>query len=119
MHIRIVLAVMTLVAGVVGCSDTSPSGPANNPTLELQDVAGTGPERISFPSPTPGIYTVVVRDDAGSVNNTPNDTTITITTNRVESAPITATVTTEGAYYYIATIEMPSGTVTACPVTGC
>lgn len=94
------------------------AGLEDNPSLELDDIPGTGPEKITYALPPDGVYQVVVRDYPNSVNNTPNDAVVTITVYGVPTT-FTPTLTTEGTYYYIAMIDIPSGDVLACSLTGC
>jgi hypothetical protein len=95
------------------------SGTQDDPQLDLDDIPNTGPENINMGTPSAGTYKVVVHDYPGSVNNSPNDTTINVYVGGSLVWSDTRSLTTEGTYYYYAMIDWPSGDVLDCPSTGC
>jgi hypothetical protein len=50
----------------------------DNPTLDVDDIAGIGPEVISIAEPSPGSYTIVVHDYPSSVMEEGNSVSIRI-----------------------------------------
>ena len=98
----------------------------DNPSLDLDDIPGTGPENINIQDPavTPydGWYQVVVHDYPFTEEYpNANDTTVNIYLNGVLAQTFTFQVPAgEDTYYYVAKIHWPTGNIVACNgLSGC
>ena len=103
--------------GVAGLTDDDPS-------LDLDDIPGTGPENINIfdPSPShPGWYQVFVHDYPNTVNNyNPNDVTVNIYLDGVLAQTFNFQMTGEDTDHYVAKIQWPQGNIVACNgLAGC
>ena len=88
----------------------------DNPTLDLDDIPGTGPENINIDSPHPGaIYTVVVHDYTGSTIDVYEDNEVTINIYLDGSLEWTDTkaISGDGSYTYYAQIDWTAGIITS------
>jgi len=81
----------------------------DNPTLDVDDISGTGPEVISIAEPSAGSYTIVVNDFASSVMEEDNSVTIRILLDSELAHSDTRIITGEGVYLAIAEIIVSDG----------
>ena len=104
--------------GVGGLTD-------DDPRLDLDDIAGLGPENINIIAPdpgSPGWYQVFVHDYTGSTNDNYGTTNVTVNIylNGVLQQTYNFGMQDDGDDYYVAKIEWPSGAVVACNgLSGC
>ena len=85
---------------------------ADDPSLDLDDISGTGPENITMQSPSNATYTVVVHDFPSSVFSGGNSVTVTIFLGGAQVWSDTRVISGEGSYTPFAEINYPSATVT-------
>jgi len=78
-----------------------PLGGVDDPSLDLDDIYGLGPENINITQPAPGsLFTVVVHDYTGSTTDTygDNDVTVNVYINGVLEWTDTKVISGDGSY---------------------
>lgn len=95
------------------------AGAADNPTLDLDDIYGTGPENINIQTPSDSSYTVVVHDfknsDPGVFSDFygANNVTVNIYINGSLEWSDTRAISGDDTYTEFARINWNNGTVTS------
>ena len=84
----------------------------DNPSLDQDDIPGTGPENITMQSPSNATYRVVVHDYPGSIYQGANDVTVVIFLGGVQVWSDTRAISGEDTYTPFAEITYPGGVVT-------
>jgi len=95
----------------------TPGYTGDNPRLDLDDVPGTGPENINIDDPAPGNYSVYVHDYPGSSYWGENNVTMNVYLAGNLEWSETRDVDSEGCYERFVDVAVPSGAITAGPVT--
>jgi hypothetical protein len=92
---------------------------SDDPSLDLDDIPGTGPENINIMSPAnapyDGWYQVFVHDYPFTAEYPgANDVTVNIYLNGLLTQTFNFVMVGEDTSYYVAKIEWPSGQIVAC-----
>ena len=98
-----------------------PSTNLDDPTLDLDDISGFGPENINIVSPdpgSPGWYQIFVHDYPGTVYNGSTNVTTNIYLNGVLQQTWNFSMSGEDDDYYVAQVEWPSGVIVNCSGLG-
>ena len=90
--------------GVVGATN-------DNPSLDIDDSTGFGPEQISIPSPQSGVFTVGVHYYC-DLGLGPSVATVRIFCNGSLARELTQSLAATGTLWQVATIDWPSCAVT-------
>lgn len=89
-----------------------PGDDADDPSLDLDDIAGTGPENIRIEDPQYGEYTVLVHDYPASRYRSDNAVTVNIYVGGELVFTDTREISGEDTWESYATVSFPDGTVT-------
>lgn len=84
----------------------------DDPSLNLDDIEGLGPETMEIPEPADGVYEVVVNDFWGRWNEAANEATVKIYVRGVLTWTDTRTLAGDDTLTSFATVDWPSGVVT-------
>lgn len=84
----------------------------DDPSLDIDDIPGTGPENINIEDPEDGDFEVYVHDYPGTVYSRENDITVNIYIGGELVYTVTEGITGEDSMNAIATVSFPDGTVT-------
>lgn len=89
-----------------------PGDDADDPSLDLDDIAGTGPENIRIEDPEYGEYTVLVHDYPASRYRSDNAVTVNIFVGGALVFTETREISGEDTWESYAYVSFPDGTVT-------
>lgn len=90
----------------------SPSDDTDDPSLDLDDIAGVGPENIRIEEPAAGEYTVLVHDYEASRYRDDNPVTVNIYVGGALVFSETRILSGEDSWESYAYVSFPEGTVT-------
>lgn len=84
----------------------------DDPYLDRDDLAGFGPEIVTYPDPLPGIYRIIVdyANDNGAANPA-TEATVRIYQFGVLVAELSRTINSDCTLWSVASVEWPSGDV--------
>ena len=80
----------------------------DDPSLDIDDIPGTGPEVITLEDPAAGTYTIIVHDYPGSVFDPANDVTLTVYIGGLEVFSDTRSISGEDTYTSFAEVTYSS-----------
>jgi hypothetical protein len=100
---------------VRGGLDWGPNGADGNPSLDLDDVAGRGPENINIAAPDNVMYHVWVHDYPGSRRTSATDVTVNVYLGGVLEFTDTRSISGEDTETEFAEIDWAAGTVRRVP----
>jgi uncharacterized protein YfaP (DUF2135 family) len=98
-----------------GGLDWGEIGAANDdPSLDIDDIHGTGPENINIPVPDNGTYTIIVHDYQFSTPNylETNDVTVNVFLGGQKAWTGTKPISVEDSYTRFVKVSWPEGTIT-------
>lgn len=93
--------------------DGMPGRSAGDPSLDIDDMSGYGPENINIDSPVDGLYTIGVHFFSGS---TPTFATVKIFINGALREEYSRELLGDDDFWEVATVQWQSGNATVTPV---
>ena len=91
------------------------SSTADDPTLDLDDISGTGPENINIEQPSNGTYTIIIHDYPGSSYDPANEVTVNVYLEGVLDWTDTRSISGEDSATTFAKVTWSSGAGTVQP----